>query len=675
MSGSVRKPQYYLIACGTKDYHPESGFNALESVEDDLERVVKALAKFGYQHVLRDVLYLNPSEPALKREFAKWLLKTDLAEQDQIIFYYSGHGDSIDGDGHYLLLQETEKSLLRETAFRTDDLVGPLLKPKIKATQFLYIIDTCYAGQGIADINRFASEIIDKHRPRFGGDRKSVHLIAASRLRQSARSGVFSAAFQSALEQLLELTLGQLVEKRDEFGKIHYIQPSILVDKINHEIDQSQISRQEVGHAKCFSGKGACFFPVFPKTICNWESKIGETVGELLSIIENQRRDTLFFVNSFLLASDWREEFVLEESNLEDKFNALGSRPVVDGICPLVACSEWLKQRFSDRSYRKSYKKAIVERLILWQESIIQYRTGIEIDEIRQKIAATFNEFNQLIKQNSPRLQIELEPEIDPVNNTGLKTGLFLLYINLWLDGRKLPLARLAEEKIDPRDFEKGDSSPVDCLMDCLEKDKLLPNHISKAHQILSLEMSKSVSLDLEFFVPFEYFELPLEKMRFSYTPRKEKILGREYTLFINSYDRYFDVACFQSKEDVCLKKENLWENDAYEPVINCCDANMNMDGNDIELDDLEGSDIFIGSQPSYSILCDIEAALPIAVWSRDQIIDLSQELDPTKWKDWPECIKTLRKKSKDANITLFWDDLYPKPSERSRPLNTSVVE
>jgi hypothetical protein len=211
-------------------------------------------------------------------------------------------------------------------------------------------------------------------------------------------------------------------------------------------------------------------------------------------------------------------------------------------------------------------------------------------------------------------------------------------------------------------------------LKGCLEENRLLSQIVDNIHLTLSSDKSNSLVLELEFILPFECFQMPVDKIICSYTPRYSKVLGVQYPLFINSYGRYFDEDYFRSKEDVHLKKERIWENENHELTV-CYDDDARFDKDEVDPDDFEGDDIFIGSQPSESTLDLIEATFPIAVWSRDNSINLREELDENQWRDWPKQIQALRKRKKNANITLFWDDLYPKPSEKSRPLNTSVVE
>ena len=90
-------------------------------------------------------------------------------------------------------------------------------------------------------------------------------------------------------------------------------------------------------------------------------------------------------------------------------------------------------------------------------------------------------------------------------------------------------------------------------------------------------------------------------------------------------------------------------------------------------LEKFESYDLYLGTSPSESVLKIVEAALPIAVWSRNdnQPLVKVKDLKISEWKDWPQKIHNLRKQRKDLKITLFWDDLYPKP--KPSLLNTDV--
>jgi hypothetical protein len=666
MSDLVRQPQYYLIACGTKDYPNLGDYESLDSVEADIERVVNVLSKFGYQRVLTSNLDLNPSRDALIVAFAEWLQSEELDEADRVVFYYSGHGHSIEGDRHYLLLRDTRESVLAQTSVATDELVRPLINKGVNTSQILYIIDTCYAGQGVAEISNFASNVIDKHQGVYASNRKSVHLIAASRLKQPAKAGVFSELFQSELERCLDCS--------DETTELRFIQPSSLTEKINDAIDETQRSKQRVGHSQNLCEKEVCFFPIYPKKLIDWEVYRDNAIQQLLEFTGNRREEVLLFMNSFLLMSSPKLDLVFEETDILSKLKYLGSLPVVNGVCPLLALSEWVKQQFLLRKYRKNLDREIIGKISVWQQELQLYRDGVDFHKVEAEIKSKLDEFREILAKKQPRLQVEVEPEVDTANNTGQKTGAFNLYVNLYVRDSYIPLARLIQKKLSPLANGNEEKSAIDCFMDCLEEKRTLSKIVDRIHLILSPEKSKSLILELEFILPFDYFEIPVDQIACSYTPKFKKVLGTEYPLFINSYERYFDEDYFRSKEDVYLKKERLWQSDDHELVV-CYDDDICAEGAELHPDDFEEYDIFVGSRPSLATLDIIEAAFPIAVWSRDDRTNLRAELEDTQWQDWPQQIRALRKRNKSANITLFWDDLYPKPSERSRPLNTSVVE
>jgi hypothetical protein len=666
MRDLVKQPQYYLIACGTKEYPNIGNYEALESVAADIERVVEVLSRFGYKRVLKESLGINPSKNALEINFAKWLLDEERTEADRVIFYYSGHGCSIEGDQHYLLLRDTEENILAQTSLPTNELVKPLINRGVKIDQILYIIDTCYAGQGVAEICSFASEVIDRHQAVYVEKNKSVHLIAASRLKQPAKAGVFSQLFQSELECLLE--------NSDEFVSLQPIQPSLLVDKINQKIGETQRSKQQVGHTKNLCDREVCFFPLYPKKVLNWEARLDAVAKQLLEITNSRKRETLLYVNSFLLMDPLEVDFIFEEAEVLEKLKHLGSLPVSNGICPLVSLSEWLRQKFLIRDYRERLDREIVERISVWQNDILPCRVGIDLEVIKRQIEHKIGEFGHLLSEKQPRLQIEIEPEIDVDNNTGQPTGRYDLYASLWVKDRPIPLARLAQKKLNP--LASGDSQQdyVDRLKACLEKDRMLSRIIDNTHLILSPDKSSSLILELEFILPIEYFQVPVDEITCPYTAKLTTLLGKQYPLFINSYGRYFDEDYFRSKESVSTKKERLWKSENHKLIV-CYDDDVRFSELGVDIDGFEGDDIFIGSRPAESTLEIIEATFPVAVWSRDDSINLREELDETQWQDWPRRIQELRKKNRNANITLFWDDLYPKPSEKSRPLDPSVVE
>jgi hypothetical protein len=156
--------------------------------------------------------------------------------------------------------------------------------------------------------------------------------------------------------------------------------------------------------------------------------------------------------------------------------------------------------------------------------------------------------------------------------------------------------------------------------------------------------------LEIEFFLPFALLKHSLEDIKFR--TGEGPSIGYEYPVFINSFDRYFDEDFREIRDKIEEIKRALWENNS----------------------DLDQKHYYIGTEPSIADLEEIVESLPIAVWSRNANQPMTDnDLKPSEWKNWPDKIKELRRN--ERKIALFWDDLYPKPAPRPRPLNTRVVE
>ncbi|YAF98950.1 MAG: hypothetical protein AB3A66_28535 (plasmid) [Nodularia sp. CChRGM 3473] len=376
-----------------------------------------------------------------------------------------------------------------------------------------------------------------------------------------------------------------------------------------------------------------------------------DLVEELLCILKNNLESSLFFINSFLLTSKFIEEFVLDELDLREKLKNLSLKPVSDGICPLIACSEWCRLKFLEQ---ETLNVSLAQEIEEWQNQIIKYKKEVNLDKIKQFISNRSSDFKLKIEPEDLRIQIEIEPEIDNNKNTGLPTGLFFLNMNLWIKSQKLPFGRFAENVVlklqGIEESAVGEKS--DNLRICLENEDFLSGLIRKARYSLT----ESVKPTIEIFLPLVFYQESLEKISFKYG-RTKKELGKEYQIFINSFERYFDEDFREIRDEIYEKKKELWSN------------NNNLD-----------SEIcYIGMEPSKNDLEMIEEAKAIAVWSRNDQKPLVEgdegHIKISEWKNWPEKIHNLRKQHNDLEITLFWDDLYPKPSRRCRPLNTKVVE
>ncbi|MBW4585226.1 caspase family protein [Aetokthonos hydrillicola Thurmond2011] len=654
------KAGYYLIACGTSRYNNLDDNQQLPCVETELTRVVNLFTEhFGYKQVLTE-LQVNPKKDELTRKFADWLQHDERQNKDTVIFYYSGHGEYYKNDRHYLLLEDTDPNKVPQTSLPTEDLVRPLNNEGVKISQILYIIDTCYSGVGTGDITKFGLEVIQKYQPVSRENKAiAVHSIAVTRAKNTAQPDVFSTALEKVIQDW----------KTNSYEVNIY--PEKIVDKINKIVPTQIASYKNSG-----SETSATFFPIVSKNLQTWEERKTYAVNNLWDILRSKIDSSLYFVNSFLLERNLCERFLLNEQNLLEQLNEFSTQPILEEICPLIACSEWCWLRFNNQSDKRKYNPTLAQKIKNWQSEIIGYREGVNLNKINNSIVNSFNKFKNKLRNETPRLQLEIQPELDK-NNSGNFSGFFIVNMNLWIQSKNWILARFPEQlRLELEGIEQTGSNKSQVLLISLNRERCLSDLIRIVRYSLSDSLDTSINLDIEFFLPFEFLEIPLETILFKYG-QFEKALGKEYQIYINSWERYFDKDYVEIAEKINVKKRLLWGK-ARENPKSLSDNDLNNLERDIEtlLERFDACDIYLGTSPSKSILKMVDATLPIAIWSRNVNKPLVEcKLNILKWEDFPRQVHQLRQNIKDPEVTLFWDDLYSKPSERLQPLNTEVVE
>lgn len=114
----------FLIAAGTACYQNLPEDEQLPGVEEAVRLVAELFTgKLGYERVLPD-LSVSPTADQLRRGLSRWLTAKDRRADDQVVIYYSGHGEPW-GDDHYLLTADSSPENLAGTALASGDLAGP----------------------------------------------------------------------------------------------------------------------------------------------------------------------------------------------------------------------------------------------------------------------------------------------------------------------------------------------------------------------------------------------------------------------------------------------------------------------------------------------------------------------------------------------------------------------
>ncbi|MFN6234479.1 MAG: caspase family protein, partial [Microcystis sp.] len=337
--------------------------------------------------------------------------------------------------------------------------------------------------------------------------------------------------------------------------------------------------------------------------------------------------NSLFLINSFLLVyEDPKSSSISNIQELIEKLKDLSSKPVNKEICPLILFSEWCRLKLF-----KNETLDIAENIDTWKGEAVRYRDGVQLDTIKKYAIELWDKFNKNIELEG-RIQIVISPAIDKHNNTGLQTEYFHVNTMFFVGiNNKIKLWNI---------YKKEQDFMIEKMQDSFYQ--VIPE--------IFYYLPDRVRLEIEFFLPFALLKHSLEDIKFRCGEWPS--IGYEYPVFINSFDRYFDEDFREIRDEIEEIKRALWENNS----------------------DLDQKDYYIGTEPSIADLEEIVESLPIAVWSRNAGEPMTDnDLKPSEWKNWPDKIKELRRNKR--KIALFWDDLYPKPSPRPRPLNTRVVE
>ena len=648
------KKRYYLIACGTSDYSQlqSDEYEQLQDVKKEIDLIVKLLDdEFGYKRALPS-LYVNPKdEKEIRKQFATWLRDEERQKTDIVIFYYSGHGTNIRGDGHYLLLADTDPEDIQLTALATKSLVSLLNHKKIRISQILYIIDTCYSQGGAEDIIQFFARAVSSFEKVEGKSNIDLHVIAACRTKQRAVLGEFTSALSKSIE---EINSDPILSD--------FLDPNFLVERINKNIKSTT---QNVKYNAVACEKAPKFFPLISKIARDWEKHRLRVIEELVIILRKNIQQSIKAINWLFLTlkNDWNDsEFeediknkilqldtkyikfynrlILNEQDIKEILDDLSKNDLIEKICPLFAFAEWYRKIFNEIEFSN-----IAQEIGNWQWENIAKRQGADIGKTQEFVKKIFEKFQSICNyQERSRIFVEIEPEID-ANGTGLTTGMFFISVYFQVPSQVSRLGLLTEKK---------NLNLTNTI--CLNEEEFVRCWQIDLIEAIIGKVFNPLNLDIEFLIPFELFSAPVDKLTFKSENKEKPIIGEEYPIFINSYERYYNPDYQEIRDNLRLKREEFWH----------------------EAEELaEDKFYFSGSQvPTEDDLLEIEENHSIAIWTRneDHSIELDNDLKRSEWKEWPQKIQQLREHNKDLEITLFWDDMFPKPRPK-KLFNTDLVE
>lgn len=250
--------------------------------------------------------------------------------------------------------------------------------------QVLLMIDTCFSGEGLADVASVGSGIIESYR----SEKKTnltIHAISACRAKQYAENGAFAAALESVLINW------------ECQGSANYISPDALVGEINQV---KNIPDQNVQHNALGSEGSTRFFPVAPILRKGWNQKRQGYVQELYNLLKKDIEESLFSINTLLLAQGQEDDFIAGEKDLEAYLEMLSQYPVVQGVCPLMACVRWCQ------TMMQTSASDLVQELQTWHNHVLQDRPELNLQKIDESHQQDGEYLKQMLVKGQARLTV-----------------------------------------------------------------------------------------------------------------------------------------------------------------------------------------------------------------------------------------------------------------------------
>lgn len=234
MTERMTRGKRYLIAAGTARYDHLAEDLQLPSVPADLARIVACFTALGYARVLPE-LGEDPTADQMRQSLGEWFADKSRTELDHLVLYYSGHGESVEGAGHYLCgrdAQYKDDQLLWYSAFADEDIATALASSGVQHAMIIF--DTCFSTGGVISLSKKAAEILESSK--WNNDLPhGIHLIAASREREIAKEGVFSGNFCDALANR-DARLGGALQE--------FLQPNAVVTAINAAFKKDKVRQR-----------------------------------------------------------------------------------------------------------------------------------------------------------------------------------------------------------------------------------------------------------------------------------------------------------------------------------------------------------------------------------------------------------------------------------------------
>jgi WD40 repeat protein len=250
----------YLLTIGSPRC-PGLGLPELARVESDVRRVSGLLTTWPqeYQHVLTEELPIGSSSHQIRTALASWFTADARAEDDHIIVYVAGHGDSFGKFPDHCLLTADSLENREDTVIRTAELPRFFFAGKASPQNVLLMLDVCYAGQGAGE-SMIESMKLKREFPNGSG----FWVIVSADKNTEAADGAFVTAWLDVMERD-DAWLGE--------GGTQFLNPMDLTTAINSRLEgdsQQRVIPYVVG------GPNEARFLINPRYTKKWDGLLVE---------------------------------------------------------------------------------------------------------------------------------------------------------------------------------------------------------------------------------------------------------------------------------------------------------------------------------------------------------------------------------------------------------------
>lgn len=187
----------YLITIGSPEC-PGFGLAPLPRVAGDVEKIARFFTgpEQGYERALE--LPLGPTASQIRDGVDGWFAHEDRREDDCVVVYVAGHGDSGNRFKDHCLLARDSDPRRESSVLRTSELArwffgGEGTRPQ----SVLLILDVCYAGQGAGEAG---AELVRAEARALRGGGAGFWVLATSDPNTEAGDGAFVEAFLDVME-------------------------------------------------------------------------------------------------------------------------------------------------------------------------------------------------------------------------------------------------------------------------------------------------------------------------------------------------------------------------------------------------------------------------------------------------------------------------------------------